>query len=754
VAHGLPTCDSDARCYAYEAMVVHRSAVLGLILAGAAVALAVLLRLAAEPMLGGRTPYLFLFPAVLITGWYAGRWPAYAALVLGSFGTYLVVPSTNEAVRETPDAYWLGLAVFVMTSVTVIELTMAMRRAEQRGHHAIERLDLALATGHMGVFEWDLRTDQVWWSDSLEPVYGLPRGAFGRTLDAFRQLIHADDRGKLDSALAQAIATRGDFEVEFRFLRPDGSVRWMNTSGRVFSDVHGRPLRTVGTSRDITAQREAAVALRAVKDRFEALVSHAPLIVYAKDRDGRYLMVNGQWAESVGIPHDQALGKTDDELFPPELAALASAHDQQVLATGEPVQYEHDLALPGRTSTFLMIKFPLRDEEGLPVAVCGIASDITARKDAEAALKQADRRKDEFLAILAHELRNPLAPIRLALEMLRTCDGDAEHSARAMDIMGRQLGHLVRLIDDLLDVSRITRGKLELRRSRVSLAEIVRTAVETSRPQIEAAGHELVVDLADSSIELYADLTRIAQVISNLLNNAGKYTPRGGTIRLTARHHAGQIEIEVSDNGRGIAAEDLTRVFDMFAQVGPLTTRGHGGLGIGLALSRALVEMHGGTIEAASEGLGKGSTFTVHLPPADPGEVRPSVPELEIPTTQGLRVLVADDNRDAIDTLSLFLERCGHTVLTASDGREALEAAASFHPDVCVLDIGMPDVDGYEVARTLRAHGRTPVLIALTGWGQAEDHRRSREAGFDYHLIKPVQPATLIKLLAAARRAS
>jgi len=741
-------------CYAYEAMAVRRSAVLGLILAGAVVALAVLLRLAAEPMLGGRTPFLFLFPAVLVTAWYAGRWPAYATLVLGSLGTFLLVPATTETTFESAAASWSGHAVFMMTSVTVIELTMAMRKAQQRGHHAVERLDLALATGHMGVFEWDLRTNQVWWSDSLEPVYGLPRGAFGRTLDAFRQLIHASDRDKVDAALEQAIATRGDFEVEFRFLRPDGSIRWMSTSGRVFSDLHGRPLRTVGTSRDITAQREAAGALREVEGRFEALVSHAPLIVYAKDRAGRYLMVNGQWSESVGIPRDHALGKTDAELFAPELAAIASAHDQQVLDTGEPVQYEHDFAIAGRTSTFLMIKFPLRDEEGQPVAVCGIANDITARKDAEAALKQADRRKDEFLAILAHELRNPLAPIRLALEMLRTCDGDAELSSRAMDVMTRQLGHLVRLIDDLLDVSRITRGKLELRRSRVPLVDIVRTAVETSRPQIEAAGHELVVDVTDPAIELYADLTRLAQVIANLLNNAAKYTPRGGTIHLVARHQAGRVTIEVSDNGRGIVAEDLPRVFEMFAQVDPLTTRGHGGLGIGLALARALVEMHGGQIDATSGGLGKGSTFRVELPSADPAQARPSAPELEVPATQGLRVLVADDNRDAIDTLALFLERSGHTVRTASDGREAIEAAATFHPDVCVLDIGMPHMDGYEVARTLRAHGKAPVLIALTGWGQAEDHQRSREAGFDYHLIKPVQPATLVKLLATASRTS
>jgi CheY-like chemotaxis protein len=321
--------------------------------------------------------------------------------------------------------------------------------------------------------------------------------------------------------------------------------------------------------------------------------------------------------------------------------------------------------------------------------------------------------------------------------------------------MTRQLGQLVRLIDDLLDVSRITRGKLELRRSRVALADVIKTAIETSRPQIDAAKHELVVELPTEPVLLHADTTRLAQVIANLLNNAAKYTPKAGTIRVVAT--AGEtLTISVSDTGIGLAPEHLGAVFDMFAQVAPLTTRTHGGLGIGLALSQALIAMHGGRIDAASAGPNQGSTFTIHLPLAPTPTAAESSSETPIPIITKLRVVVADDNLDAIEILAMFLERAGHIVHTAYDGAAALAAIKSFKPDVAVLDIGMPKMDGYEVARELRSDPTSPslVLIALTGWGQAEDHRKSREAGFDYHLIKPVQPSTLVKLLSSASRSA
>ena len=728
---------------------------LGYALAIAAVGLAVLLRMASDPLIGAGTPFLFLFPAVLVTSWYAGRAPALLAVLLGSVATYLLYPRHPfESTVELQRTYWAGLGMFVMVSIAIVELTRAVRRADDRCLRVRERLDLALDSGHMGVWEWDLASNEFWWSDSLQPAHGLPSGAAGRSFDAFHRLIHADDHARVDAVIEEAIAQRSGYATEFRLVHPDGSVRWMSAAGRVRCGDDGKPDRVVGTSRDVTETRAAEGALREVEGRFEAMMTHAPLVVCAKDRDGRFLMANQLFCDFAGVPRAEILGKTDDDLFPRDLVAASRLHDEVVLSSGMPCEFENTVELDGRTITFLMIKFPLFDADGQVIAVCCIANDITDRMEAEAALKDADRRKDEFLAILAHELRNPLAPMRLALEMLRRHDGSAAPAVRAMDVIGRQLAHLVRLIDDLLDVSRITRGKLELRRGRALLQDILRAALETSRPMLDGANHTLHVTMPDAPIELHADATRLSQVVSNLLNNAAKYTPRGGRIALDAERIGDEIVVSVSDNGIGLAPGNLDKVFEMFAQVDPLTTRSHGGLGIGLALARALVEMHGGQIDARSDGEGKGSTFTLHLPIAQSARQATPIPEPGVPASAGLRVLVADDNVDAIETLADFLTQVGHTVTTASSGAEALEAARTFRPDVCVLDIGMPRMDGYEVARRLRTEHGELVLIALTGWGQAEDHRKTREAGFDYHLIKPVQPSTLVKLLATASRAA
>ncbi|HKB06523.1 MAG TPA: GAF domain-containing protein [Gemmataceae bacterium] len=383
------------------------------------------------------------------------------------------------------------------------------------------------------------------------------------------------------------------------------------------------------------------------------------------------------------------------------------------------------------------------------------------------AVREADRRKDEFLATLAHELRNPLAPIRNALEVMRMAGGDVSANLQARDVMGRQLGQMVRLIDDLLDVSRITRGKLTLRRERVELGTVINGAVETSRPAIEAAGHALTVDLPSRSVWLSADPARLSQVFANLLNNAAKFTPPGGRIRLTAAiedgeagatKHAGKpaVVIRVGDNGLGIPREALPRLFEMFSQVDGSLERTQGGLGIGLALVKGLVQMHGGTVTAHSDGPGQGSEFVVQLPVAtedvaaatnDPQSMTHAVPS---PSTRGRRVLVVDDNRDAADSLTVLLTMLGHDVRTAHDGLAAVAAAREFRPEVVLMDIGMPRLNGYEAARRIRAEpwGRGMILAAVTGWGQEADRRRSKEAGFDHHLVKPVEPAAVRQVLA------
>jgi PAS domain S-box-containing protein len=378
--------------------------------------------------------------------------------------------------------------------------------------------------------------------------------------------------------------------------------------------------------------------------------------------------------------------------------------------------------------------------------------DVTDLVRADEELREGDRRKDEFLATLAHELRNPLAPIRNALQVLRMT-GVGE---RVREMMERQVDHLVRLVDDLLEVSRITRGCIELRTERVDLARVVQTAVETSRPLIEAAGHRITVALPDGPLVLVADPVRLAQVVANLLNNAARYTEPGGRIDLSVEARAGEAVVRVRDSGIGIPPEMIPRIFEMFTQVSRSDRRSQGGLGIGLALVQTMVRMHGGTVEADSPGPGRGSVFTVRLPlaegPAPGGAAAPPDGDRQW-AAHPLRLLVVDDNRDAADSLAMLLKIAGSEVEVARDGPAALEAARRWRPDVAFLDLGMPGMDGYEVARRLRADPSLAgtVLIAVSGWGQEGDRRRSREAGIDHHLIKPVEFKAIQALLASLK---
>jgi signal transduction histidine kinase len=372
------------------------------------------------------------------------------------------------------------------------------------------------------------------------------------------------------------------------------------------------------------------------------------------------------------------------------------------------------------------------------------------QKQAEA-LKEADRRKDEFLATLAHELRNPLAPLRNGLDILQR-NPAGENSGEIRNMMDRQLVHLVRLIDDLLDVSRVSQGKIELRRDTVPIDGIIRSAVESSRPLIDAGGHELMVDLAEASLWVDGDQIRLSQAIGNLLNNAAKYTPRGGQISIVAAAEGQQAVVRVTDNGVGIPENMQAKVFQLFTQIDDHLNRAQGGLGIGLALVNQLVEMHGGTVDAHSSGPGTGTTFTIRLPLVSaPQIITTSEPQtIELSSFRSLKVLVVDDNPIIADTLGMMLEDIGHQFEAVHDGREALDAAMDYGPDVILLDIGLPGMDGYEVCRAFRAQARfqnTPI-IAQTGWGQERDKELASEAGFNFHLTKPVPLGQLQKVFA------
>lgn len=376
-----------------------------------------------------------------------------------------------------------------------------------------------------------------------------------------------------------------------------------------------------------------------------------------------------------------------------------------------------------------------------------------SRRTAEA-LRDADRRKDEFLATLAHELRNPLAPIRNGLHLMRLAGHDPVTVASSREMMERQLVHLVRLVDDLLDISRVTSGKIQLRLDRISVRSAIEAAVETSRPAVERGGHTLEMRVPEEPIWLRADAVRLAQVLGNLITNAAKYTPDGGRIELTAERDGDEAVIQVTDTGVGIPADMLPRVFDLFSQVGGHLERSQGGLGIGLALARSLVELHGGRVSAESGGPGRGSTFTVRLPATPiPGRLNPPTPPPEVaaPEKRARRILVVDDNRDGAESLATLLQLAGHTTRLAHSGSDAVKAVQEFQPDLVFLDIGMPGMSGYEVAEQLRADPATHriVLIAVTGWGTEEDRRRTTEAGFAHHLTKPVDPNVLERLLNA-----
>ena len=401
------------------------------------------------------------------------------------------------------------------------------------------------------------------------------------------------------------------------------------------------------------------------------------------------------------------------------------------------------------------------DDDGAPTMLYGLGIDITHRKRAEdelrrlnAEMSEAGRRKDEFLATLAHELRNPLAPIANALEILRLKDPLDADTRWTRDIIDRQVRQLTRLVDDLLDLARITRGKVQLRHERLDLAAVVHSAVEGARPLIDSLHHALTITLPRERLGIDADPTRLTQILLNLLNNAAKYTPEGGRIDVTVARSGDEAVVSIRDSGIGIAAEHLPSIFQMFSQVAPAIERSHGGLGIGLALARGLLELHGGSVEAHSAGLGQGSEFVVRLPLAQSSADASDQPAdaVDRAATLACRVLIVDDNRDAADSLALMLALSGHEVHTANDGAAALSVAAATTPDVVLLDIGMPILNGYEVAERIRREpwGQRMILVALTGWGQEEDRRRAVAAGFDHHLTKPADPQRLRPVLDAA----
>ena len=494
-----------------------------------------------------------------------------------------------------------------------------------------------------------------------------------------------------------------------------------------------------------------------VRERFEAFMGNSPIFAYMKDGEGRYLYVNRSVEQVFGGSRDRWIGKTDLDLFPPEAAARYRKHDQRVLASGTAMRFsERAVGLQGELH-LLSFKFPMTSRRGQPI-LAGVSVDITERSRAQEALRQseeaakeADRRKDEFLALLGHELRNPLGPIRHAVQILRTTGPTEDQLEQAREVIDRQVTQMSCLLDDLLDVSRIASGRVHLRREFHDLRAIVRTTAEDHRQMLETTGVGLKVEIPEGALRVRVDATRLSQVVGNLLHNAGKFTDSGGvvTVRVTESPRDEEVLILVEDTGIGMDANTLAVAFEPFRQCEASVHRARGGLGVGLSLVKGLVDLHGGSVSASSEGPGRGSQFTVRLPLEDDSPSPPSFHENKNSGGRSIRILVIEDHADAADSLAILLEMLGHKVEIANTGRAGIEAAGRFSPELVLCDLGLPELDGYEVARALR---REPCLtgvflVALSGYGHENDKRRAQEAGFDRHICKPLDPSELKRII-------
>jgi len=541
-------------------------------------------------------------------------------------------------------------------------------------------------------------------------------------------------------------------------LRSDGQLILVSLTISPIKDEAGKVIGASKIVRDITDRK------RAEADRlmFVTLVENSTDFIGICDLEGIPFFVNHAGLEMVGLESIEEARHTPvrEFFFPEDQPRMVNDFFPAVLKEGHgevEVRFRHFKTGAARWMAYKVLT--LTDAANNPVAFATVSQDVTERKRLEdnlrklaADLSGADRRKNEFLATLAHELRNPLAPMSNMLEVVKRADGNNEVLKRAHETIERQLGQMIRLVDDLLDLNRVTHDRLELRRSEVELSSVIQQAVEVARPHVDLAGHHLTVDLPGEPIYLNADGARLAQLFGNLLNNSCKYTRSGGTVSVSAKQAGDEVVVTVKDNGAGIPQDKLDSIFDMFMQVDRTSERSQGGLGIGLTLVKRLTEMHGGSIEARSAGEGKGSEFIVRLPVLKRATVgTQSGPAAESDSQSERCVLIVDDNRDSADSLAMLLKITGNKTYMAHDGVEAVEAIEKYRPEVVLLDIGLPRLDGHEVCRRVREQpwGKDIVVIALTGWGQDDDRRKSEEAGFNGHLVKPVDYDKLLELLAS-----
>jgi signal transduction histidine kinase/CheY-like chemotaxis protein len=704
-------------------------------------------------------PALVLFPLLLgylrIQGERAGLYD----LPLGTAGlviilTILLVAVLFNVARQLSAAQSARL-----------EAEAGRARAEVDRDLAAENVQLALRAAGQGAWSCDLGTGEFWCDAAAARMNGYSPDAPPRTVSEAGKTIHPADAERVPQLLRDAIRTGELFESVHRVIVRSAEtgadeVRWLISIAR----ADGPNGRLHGVCRDVTAHKHVEAEARAFDLKLRAFASATSDVLYRMSADWTEMQpLDGRTlVESSDAPIRGWLQKN----IPESEHAIIREAIAKSIATRSMFELEHRVHRPDHSIGWTYSRaVPILDERGEIVEWFGVAADVTDRKRFEEALRDADRRKDEFLATLAHELRNPMAAIRGGVAVMRAGAARGKPVTSIVDTIDRQTRHMVRLIDDLMDVSRVSRGKIALQRERVDLVRIVEQAIEMARPGIEEHRHDLRMRLPKEPIVVLGDAARLTQIVGNLINNAAKFTDAGGTVFVSLSAHEDSAELRVRDTGIGIAREHLGRVFELFSQLDGSLSRPHAGLGIGLALVKNLVGMHGGTVEARSEGRGHGSEFVVRLPlaerstepPGAAGSPTNGAAGTHAPATAQTmtrRVLVVDDNRDAAEMLATLLRAEGHEVRESHDGHDALRVAAVFRPDVVLLDIGMPHLDGHEVARQLRAARLTPepLLVALTGWGQDEDRRRSREAGFDAHLVKPIDANELTGFLSMRSR--
>ena len=618
------------------------------------------------------------------------------------------------------------------------------RRADDALRLREEQLRLALRASDAGTFELDLQTGSAIWSPEMFELYGMPPDRGPVPCEEWRRRVHPDDHASAGAALERARET-GDLAGVFRVFRRDtGAQRWMHARGKVVADPTGATSRILGLNVDVTERRMSEEALRAHERRYRKLFEGSLDAVYATREDGTIVDANHAACAMHGMTVEEirAAGRRGlvvaDEAFATMLERRAAHGHAKGFAT---MRRKDGSTFPAEVETVIV------DPGGEEFTAFVIARDITERRRVEEELRAADRAKTEFLGVLSHELRNPLAPIRNSLYLLERAAPAGAQARGAMDVIRRQTDHLTRLIEDLLDMTRISRGKIVLRRSQLDLREVVRRTTDDLASVFAHAGVTLQVSEGGAPAWVDADATRVAQILGNLLQNAVKFTPSGGGVSIAVEVAAPWAELRVRDTGVGIEPAAIARMFEPFVQGEQGLARTRGGLGLGLPLVRGLTELHGGSVDARSEGPGRGAEFLVRLPLSAPAARE--TPEPRRAPGAPRRVLVIEDNVDAGFTLAEVLSLEGHEVRVARDGASGITLARALEPDVVLCDIGLPDVDGYEVARTLRRDDglRSTRLVALTGYAQPEDQRRARDAGFDAHLGKPPDLPTLFAVV-------